>query len=55
MLVAGLPAGVTAIAAGPSHTCASANGGAYCWGDNVNGQLGNGSALDSLVPQQVLL
>ena len=34
---------VTAIAAGLYHTCAVADGKAYCWGCNDYGQLGNNS------------
>lgn len=38
----GLLAGktLTAISGGDYHSCASAEGRAYCWGDNVYGQLG---------------
>ncbi len=32
---------VTAITAGSSHTCAIADGKAYCWGLGTSGQLGN--------------
>jgi alpha-tubulin suppressor-like RCC1 family protein len=45
--------GVTAIAAGSSHTCALVNGGVQCWGYNASGQLGDNSTTDSLVPVQV--
>ena len=41
------PAGVhfTRLAAGQLHTCAlSTTGGAYCWGYNSTGQLGNGAS-----------
>ncbi len=44
---------VTAIAAGFFHSCAVADGRAYCWGYNRYGQLGNNSATDSSVPVAV--
>jgi alpha-tubulin suppressor-like RCC1 family protein len=44
---------VTAISAGGQHTCAIADGRAYCWGKNGRGQLGNNSTKDSLVPVAV--
>src|SRR5690606_4324032 len=44
---------VTAIAAGSSHTCAIADGKAYCWGNGANGRLGNNTTTQSLVPAAV--
>ena len=49
--VAGLGAGVTAIAAGANHTCALMAGGALrCWGYNDFGQLGDRTAETRLAP-----
>ena len=51
-----MPAGVSfqSISAGNSHTCAlTTEDKAYCWGWNTNGQLGNNSATNSLIPVAV--
>jgi len=49
--VTGLSSGVQAIGAGQSHTCAVTTAGAVlCWGHGVNGQLGNGSTANRLMP-----
>lgn len=44
---------ITDIASGSEHSCAVANGKAYCWGNNYRGQLGDGTTDDSLVPVAV--
>jgi alpha-tubulin suppressor-like RCC1 family protein len=42
------------LAAGGWHTCGLlSNGAAYCWGDNPDGVLGNGTTTRSLVPVAV--
>jgi alpha-tubulin suppressor-like RCC1 family protein len=44
----------SSVAAGGAHTCGLTNDGiAYCWGDNVWGQLGNGTSLSSTIPVPV--
>ena len=43
--VSGLTNGVTSVAAGDNHTCAvTSGGGVQCWGDNGNGQIGDGTS-----------
>jgi alpha-tubulin suppressor-like RCC1 family protein len=45
---------LTAIHTGHAHTCGlTASGAAYCWGLNENGQLGNGTLVNSTTPVSV--
>lgn len=44
---------VTQISAGPRVTCAIKGGGAFCWGGNGNGDLGNGTTTPSYIPVPV--
>ena len=41
------------IDAGTEHTCGVAGTEVWCWGRGINGQLGNGGAIDQLVPVKV--
>ena len=52
--VFGLTAGVKAITASNSHTCALLNGGGVrCWGYNGYGQLGDGTTTSRIAPVDV--
>ncbi len=52
--VSGLGAGVAAIAAGDTHSCALTTAGAvHCWGNNSYGQLGDGSTTPRTTPVAV--
>ena len=51
--VTGLPSGVTKITAGSMHTCALAGTIAYCWGDNLYGQIGDGTNIQRDAPAVV--
>ena len=52
--VAGLDRDVAAISTGLSHSCAvSTRGEAWCWGDNGQGQLGDGTTVPRLTPASI--
>jgi alpha-tubulin suppressor-like RCC1 family protein len=52
--VVGLDSPLDTIAAGYQHTCVrTISGGVKCWGENVAGQLGDGTRLTRLLPVDV--
>ena len=54
--VSGLTSGVVAIAAGQNHTCALVtNVGVKCWGENNEGELGDGSMGTRPFPEPVVI
>jgi alpha-tubulin suppressor-like RCC1 family protein len=54
--VVGLPSEIVSVTVGAgAHTCAvTSTGGITCWGNDVHGQLGNGSMISSLAPVDVV-
>lgn len=52
--VIGLTSGISSISSGSSHTCAlTTSGGAKCWGNNGNGNLGDNTTTQRLTPVNV--
>jgi alpha-tubulin suppressor-like RCC1 family protein len=44
---------ILSISAGLTHACARSQGAVFCWGDNSDGELGDGSTLDRYIPEPV--
>ena len=52
--VVGLPGAALQVSSGNDHSCVVLqNGQVWCWGENFNGELGNGSQLNRSTPVQV--
>jgi alpha-tubulin suppressor-like RCC1 family protein len=52
--VSALAAGASTVTAGGEHACAvDAKGGAWCWGEDASGQLGDNGSADSAAPVAV--
>jgi alpha-tubulin suppressor-like RCC1 family protein len=52
--VSSLGSGIATIATGGNHTCAiNEKGGAFCWGSNDAGQLGDGTTIERATPVNV--
>lgn len=52
--VEGLPSPTVSLAAGAVHTCALlTDGRTYCWGQNLHGQLGDGTTEEAALPVRV--
>jgi hypothetical protein len=49
-----MSSGVTAIAAGFTHTCATRASGTRCWGTNARGELGTGTTTAEPLPADVV-
>jgi alpha-tubulin suppressor-like RCC1 family protein len=53
--VFGLESGIKIVATGVFHACAlKSNGEVWCWGENMAGELGDGTNQNSLFPVQVI-
>ena len=49
-----LTSGVTDLSVGSTHACAIMNGDVYCWGENEDGELGDGTRADRNQPTKMV-
>jgi alpha-tubulin suppressor-like RCC1 family protein len=53
--VQGLPGAISTVELGAFHACAIAGGGLYCWGDNNEGALGDGTTIHRPIPVPIAI
>ena len=49
------PSDVTAVTTGTGTSCALVTDGAYCWGQNDQGQVGDGTTTNQSTPHKITI